>query len=136
QLIPEGQLEPGDVFTVGTDKAEARFGLFRIQVQATKGGGRVRLTGTNARSMRDAMQTTYDFLKANLRRMGSDRDLKEFDLHVQVNSLMQAKEGAETGMAFFIAMLSAVLARPLVPQLVILGDMSIHGVLMRVDSLG
>ena len=48
---------------------------------------------------------------------------------------MQAKEGSGTGMAFFIALLSAVLARPLVPQLVILGDLTIHGVLMRVDAL-
>ncbi len=135
QLIPEGQLEPGDVFTVGLDKAEGRFGLFRIQVQAMKGSGHLRVTGTTSKPMRDALQTAYDYLKANLRRLGSDRDLREFDLHVQVQSLMQAREGAETGMAFFIALLSAVLARPLVPQLVILGDLTIHGVLMRVDSL-
>jgi len=33
QLIPEGQLEPGEVFAMGFDKGEGRFGLFRIQVQ-------------------------------------------------------------------------------------------------------
>jgi predicted ATP-dependent Lon-type protease len=48
---------------------------------------------------------------------------------------MQAKEGSGTGMALFIALLSSVLARSLVPQLVILGDLPIHGVRMRVDSL-
>jgi ATP-dependent Lon protease len=85
--------------------------------------------------MRDVLQTAYDYLRANLRRLGSDRDLKDFDLHVQIQSLMQAKEGSGTGMALFVALLSAVLARPLVPQLVILGDLTIHGVLMRVDSL-
>ncbi len=135
QLIPEGQLEPGDVFTVGLDRAEGRFGLFRIQVQAMKGSGQLRVTGTTSKPMRDALQTAYDYLKANLRRLGSDRDLREFDLHVQVQSLMQAREGAGTGVAFFIALLSAALARPLVPQLVILGDLTIHGVLLRVDSL-
>jgi ATP-dependent Lon protease len=135
QLIPEGQLEPGDVFTVGFDHAEGRFGLFRVQVQATKGSGHLRATGSTSKPMRDALQTAYDYLKANLRRLGSDRDLKDFDLHVQIHSLMQAREGAGIGMAFFIALLSAVLARPLVPQLVILGDLTIHGVLMRVDAL-
>ena len=122
QLIPEGQLEPGDVFTVGFDHAEGRFGLFRVQVQATKGSGHLRVTGSTSKPMRDALQTAYDYLRANLRRLGSDRDLKDFDLHVQSQSLMQAKEGSGTGIAFFIAILSAVLARPLVPQLVILGD--------------
>jgi ATP-dependent Lon protease len=85
--------------------------------------------------MRDALQTAYDYLRANLRRLGSDRDLKDVDLHVQIQSLMQAKKGSGTGMALFIALLSAVLVRPLVPQLAILGDLTIHGVLMRVDSL-
>jgi ATP-dependent Lon protease len=85
--------------------------------------------------MRDVLQTAYDYLRANLRRLGSDRDLKDFDLHLQIQSLMQAKEGSGTGMALFIALLSTVLARALVPQLVILGDLTIHGVLMRVDSL-
>jgi ATP-dependent Lon protease len=135
QLIPEGQLEPGDVFTVGFDHAEGRFGLFRVQVQATKGSGHLRMTGSTSKPMRDALQTAYDYLRANLRRLGSDRDLKDFDLHVQIHSLMQAREGAGIGMAFFIALLSAVLTRPLVPQLVILGDLTIHGVLMRVDAL-
>jgi ATP-dependent Lon protease len=135
QLIPEGQLEAGDVFTVGFDKAEERFGLFRMQVQATKGSGHLRVTGNPSKPVRDALQTAYDYLRVNLRRVGSDRDLKDFDLHVQIQSLMHAKEGSGTGMALFIALLSAVLARPLVPQLVILGDLTIHGVLIRVDSL-
>jgi ATP-dependent Lon protease len=51
-------------------------------------------------------------------------------------NLMQAKEGSETGVGFFIAILSSVLDRPTATQLVVLGEMSIHGVLMRVDSLG
>jgi ATP-dependent Lon protease len=135
QLIPKGQLGPGDVFTVGLDQADARFGLFRLQVQATKGSGHLRMTGTASKPLRDAFQTAYDYLRANLRRFGSDRDLRDFDLHVQVQSLMQAREGSGTGMAFFIAILWAVLDRPLVSQLVVLGDLSIHGVLMRVDSL-
>ena len=87
QLIPEGQLEPGDVFTVGFDHPEGRFGLFRVQVQATKGSGHLRVTGSTSKPMRDALQTAYDYLRANLRRLGSDRDLKDFDLHVQSQSL-------------------------------------------------
>ena len=120
---------------MGLDKDEGRFGLFRIQVQATKGSGHLRVTGSTSKPMRDALQTAYDYLRANLRRLGSDRDLKDFDFHVQIHSLMQAREGSSIGVAFFIALLSAVLARPLMPQLVILGDLTIHGVLMRVDSL-
>jgi ATP-dependent Lon protease len=135
QLIPPGQPGPGDVFTIGMDKGEARFSLFRIQVQASKGTGRLRITGTTSRVMREAVQTAYDYLKGNMRRLGVERDLTDYDLHVQVVNLMQAKEGSETGVGFFIAILSSILGRPTAPQLVVLGEMSIHGVLMRVDSL-
>ena len=71
QLIPEGQLEPGDVFTVGFDQAEGRLGLFRVQVQATKGSGHLRVTCSTSKAMRDTLQTAYDYLRANLRRLGS-----------------------------------------------------------------
>jgi ATP-dependent Lon protease len=135
QLIPPGQLGPGDVFTIGMDRGEARFSLFRIQVQASKGSGKLKITGTTSRVMREAVQTAYDYLKGNMRRLGVERDLKDYDLHVQVVNLMQAKEGSETGVGFFISILSSVLGRPTAAQLVILGEMSIHGVLMRVDSL-
>jgi len=135
QLIPPGQLGPGDVFTIGMDRGEARFSLFRIQVQANKGSGKLKITGTTSRVMREGVQTAYDYLKGNMRRLGVERDLREYDLHVQVVNLMQAKEGSETGVGFFISILSAVLSRPTAPQLVVLGEMSIHGVLMRVDSL-
>jgi len=47
--------------------------------------------------MHDALQTAYDYLRANLRHLGSDGDMKDFDFHIQLQSLMQAKEGAGTG---------------------------------------
>ena len=49
--------------------------------------------------------------------------------------LGRIEEGSETGVAFLIAMLSAMLGKPTIKSLVILGEMSIHGALLRVDSL-
>ena len=40
QIIPEGPLAPGDLFTVGFDPGEGRYSLYRIQVTAIPGGGR------------------------------------------------------------------------------------------------
>lgn len=37
QLIPEGPLAPGDVFTVGFDSGEGRYSLYRIQTTALPG---------------------------------------------------------------------------------------------------
>ncbi|MBI2320732.1 MAG: ATP-dependent Lon protease, partial [Chloroflexi bacterium] len=47
----------------------------------------------------------------------------------------QAKEGAETAIAFFISLVSALLERPTDPTSVVAGEMSVQGMLHRVASL-
>jgi ATP-dependent Lon protease len=78
----------------------------------------------------------YDYLKANVKKIGIDRDLTSYDVNVQVMSLMQGKDANDLGIAFYIGLISALLARPVSGGLVILGQMSIHGVLSRVEGLG
>jgi ATP-dependent Lon protease len=78
----------------------------------------------------------YDYLRASGRKIGIDRDLAEYDVNLQVMALMPARETADLGMAFYVAMFSAILARPIGAELVVLGQMSLHGVLSRVDALG
>jgi ATP-dependent Lon protease len=134
-LILSGQPNPGIVFTVGTDRDQGRHTIFRIETQALKGRGSTRITGAPSRAMRDAIQTAYTFLKGHSRRLGLSKDPNEYDFHVQIVNLMQSKEGSETGVAFFIAMLSALLDKPVMEQLVVLGEMSIHGSLLKVPAL-
>ena len=134
-LIPPGQPNPGVVFTVGTDRDQGRHAIFRIETQAMKGRGGTRTTGAPSRAMRDAIQTAYTFLRGHSRALGISKDPNEYDFHVQIVNLMQSKEGSETGVAFFIAMLSALLDKPVLEQSVVLGEMSIHGSLLKVPAL-
>ena len=78
----------------------------------------------------------YDYLKASAKRIGIDRDVSSYDFNVQVMSLMQGKDASDLGVAFYIGLISALLGRPLAGGLVVLGQMSIHGVLSRVEGLG
>ena len=136
-FITPGPQNPGVTYAIATDPAEARLALIRIEVQAMAGAGQLRITGAPRGNspMKDAIRTAHDYLKAHSRELMAGKSLKDYDLHVQVVNLMQAKEGSETGVAFFIAILSAMLNRPIVEQLVILGEMSIHGTLLKVDKL-
>jgi ATP-dependent Lon protease len=136
QLIPAGPLAPGDVFTVGHDPEDGRFALFRIQCAVAPGGGRFGVVGLGSRSIRESARMAYDYLRASGRKIGIDRDLAEYDVNLQVMALMPARETADLGMAFYVAMFSAILARPIGAELVVLGQMSLHGVLSRVDALG
>jgi ATP-dependent Lon protease len=134
-FIPPGPLKEGVIFTIGTDTREQKHSLFRIEVQAMPGKGSKRITGAPSSAMRDAIQTAFDFVKANLKKLTVDKSINDYDLHIQVVNLMQSKEGSETGVAFFIAILSALLEKPVQEQLVVLGEMSIHGGLRKVDAL-
>lgn len=134
-LITPGQLDPGVTFTVGTDQADGRLVIFRIEGQAMKGNGKLRVTGSPSRAVRDAVDTAHTYLKSQSSRLGLSKNPNDYDLHVQLVNLMGAKEGSETGVAFFVAMVSALLSKPMVESLVVLGEMSLRGGLLKVDLL-
>jgi len=134
-LIAEGSLGPGSVYTIGTDTADHRLALFLIQSQMNRGSGRIVPLGSLSTKMKEAIKTADAYLKANLRNLGIDHDLKGYDFSIQAINLNQAKEGAETTVAFFISMVSAILGKPIQDQTVILGEMSIQGTLLKVSAL-
>lgn len=136
QIIPDTPLEPGDVFTVGYDPAEARYSLFRIQIQTNPGGHRFNVVGNAGKGIKESARMAYDYLKGNASKMGIDRDIGTCDTNIQVISLMQAKDATDLGVAFFVGLVSALMTRPVSGGLVILGNMSLHGVLSPVEGLG
>lgn len=136
QIIPDGPLAPGDLFTVGFDPNEGRYSLYRIQISAVPGGHRFNVVGTAGKGIKESARMAYDYFKANARKMGIDRDISSYDLNIQVMSLMQGKDANDLGVAFYIGLISSMLGRPIAGGLVILGQMSIHGVLSRVEGLG
>jgi ATP-dependent Lon protease len=75
------------------------------------------------------------YLKANLKNLGIDHDLSAYDFTIQAMSLNQAREGAETAVAFFISIVSAVLGKPVQDRTVVLGEMSVQGLLLKVNAL-
>ena len=134
-LIPPKILEPGTVFTIGLDVAERKNCLFRIEVKVMEGTGQKRITGAPSSTMKETIQTAFDFIKANLSDLTIDKHIKDYDFHIQVVNLMQSKEGTETGVAFYIAMISSLLGKAIKPQLVVLGEMTIHGGLRKIRGL-
>jgi len=136
QLIPGTPLSPGDIFTIGYDPIETRYSLYRIQINISAGSGKFNLVGTSSKKIREAAKMAYDFLKANAKKIGIDRELSSYDVNIQVISLMQGKDAHDLGVAFFVGLVSAVLSRTVAAGLVVLGEMSLHGVLSHVEGLG
>lgn len=134
-LIAEGGLPPGSVYTIGTDAADNRLALFLLQTQMNRGSGRIVPLGNLSTRMKEAIKTADAYLKANLRNLGIDHDLKAYDFSVQAINLNQAREGAETAVAFFISLVTSILGKAVKDQTVVLGEMSVQGLLLKVGSL-
>ena len=81
------------------------------------------------------LKDLFDTAEANLHNLGIDRDLKSYDFTIQAINLNQAQEGAETSVAFFLSMVSAILNKPLLERTVVLGEMSVQGMLLKVNAL-
>ena len=135
QVIPPEPLTPGSVYTIGMDAEDKKIVLFLIQTQANKGSGRIIPLGSLSTRMKEGIKVADAYLKANIKKFGIEKDLKSYDFSIQALNLSQAKEGTETAVAFYISMLSALLEKPIKEQTVILGEMSVGGILMRVSNL-
>jgi ATP-dependent Lon protease len=85
--------------------------------------------------MRDSIQTAFDYTKGRAKEIGIEQDIYSYDFHVQVVDLMAAKDVAEAGVAFFVALYSLLRNQPLQAGLVVLGEMTIQGNILPVRSV-
>jgi len=134
-LISEGTLAPGSIYTIGTDANDNRLALFLLQAQVNPGSGRIIPLGNLSSRMKEAIKTADAYLRANLKNLGITADIDSYDFNLQAINLNQAKEGAETAVAFFISLVSGILGKPVLERTVVLGEMSVQGLLLRVTSL-
>jgi len=137
-LITGDVLPDGSVYTLGTDRSDAsarKLALFLIQTQMNPGSGRIIPLGNLSPVMKEALKVAHAYLLAHTKDLGIDRDPKQYDFSVQAVNLNQAKEGFETAIGFFISLVSALLERPVDPTTVVVGEMSVSGLLQKVANL-
>lgn len=132
-LIPQGTQRSGTIYTIGEDGG--RNSVFRVETQALPGGGKSDISGTPGSGMKNNFETAYDFLKANMHEFSPDESLEEYDINVQVLNPGNADEGEGTSVGFLVGIISGILDRPVRSQLVVLGETSLMGELVKVSSL-
>lgn len=134
KVIPENNLSPGEVYTVGIDLDTHKASIFKIEVQTTTGSG-ILFTGNMSRAMKDAANNARTYIMIHAKSLGVEKQINECKLHINAINLMQSKEGSETGMAFFVAIMSSLTGRYIKKQIVVLGEMSNKGTVSPVSNL-
>jgi ATP-dependent Lon protease len=127
KLIPEGLLAPGTQYCIA-EGSGGHLGVYRIECQLTPGHGVLSTSGLGSNAQaKEPLKLAFDFFKANLGHIAGQEKFSDHDFHLHIVELQNAGYPTGTTLAGFVALCSSILRRPMQPQLVILGDISLGG---------
>ncbi|MCB1657075.1 MAG: protease Lon-related BREX system protein BrxL [Pseudomonadales bacterium] len=130
-LIPEGRPKPGIVHTIAMSGNEMPT-IYRIEIQTLAGTGKLLVSGPLSR---EPVRIAFDYFKAHASRVSGMIRPSEHDFHLHLVDLQGGGEPDVSTLASLIALSSGAIGRPVQSQLVIMGDMSLGGVITPARNL-
>ena len=135
KLIHDGICNPGQVYTVSRGKS-GMIGLFRLESQMLPGNGKFERTGLGAdRDAKEATNTAFNFLKANSNRISGSISTTTKDYIINYQDLQGIGITGKLALPTLISLCSIALGRSTLANLVVIGDISISGTLIKADEL-
>ena len=135
KLIPEGMCNPGQVYTVSHGKSDM-IGVFRLESQMLPGSGKFDRTGIGSdRECKEAVDTAFSYLKANGNRISGTISTTNKDYIINYQDLQGIGMTHVLALPTLVALCSIALQRPVQSSMVVLGDFSIGGTIMKVENL-
>lgn len=135
KLIPEGVCNPGQIYTVSHGKS-GMIGVFRLESQMLPGNGKFERTGIGTdRDAKEASNTAFNFLKVNGSRISGSISTTMKDYIINYQDLQGIGMTSTLALPTLIALCSIALGRPTLGSLVVLGEISISGTMIKVDEL-
>lgn len=133
-LISSDPLAPGSVYAASVS-ADGRAGLYRIEVGTSAGTGKLKTAGGVDGGVKECLNRAFGYLQGHKVQLGLGSVFDTTDMHVEVIDLLANKIDCEAGVAFLLALVSALRKMPVASGLVILGDLSIQGNIKAAYSL-
>ncbi|WP_090815649.1 protease Lon-related BREX system protein BrxL [Oribacterium sp. KHPX15] len=135
KLIPEGMCNPGQVYTISHGKSDM-IGVFRLESQMLPGNGKFDRTGLGSdRECKEAVDTAFNFLKANGNRISGSLATMNKDFVINYQDLQGIGMTKKLALPTLIALCSIALGRPVQSSMAVIGDFSIGGTIMKADNL-
>lgn len=136
-LIPEGELPNGTVYSIGKNADSGHKGLFRLDIQRMPGNGKISDTGFGGgTSIKEELKEAVNYVRSNLNRITQAAKFGDFEFHLKATDLNGIGNTKGLELAIFLSIVSSIAERPLLPQMAILGSMSIGGAIIGSDNIG
>lgn len=135
QLIPEGVGKAGHIYTIAHGSNDMK-GLFKLETTIAEGNGRLEVLGmSSSKDAKESIKTAQNYFKANAKHISQSImvDSKDYIMHIQ--DCQGVGLNSNISLAALVGYCSCALNRPVLPQMVVLGSMSIGGTLNKVEEL-
>jgi ATP-dependent Lon protease len=134
-LVSSDPLAPGSVYVASVDD-QSRCALYRIEVGCSSGTGKLRLAGGIDGPLKESIQRAFGYLQSRRGELGIGQAFDTTDFHVEAIDLLTNRVRCDNaGIAFVVAICSALRKTPALAGLLILGDLSIQGSIKAARSL-
>jgi len=133
-LISSDPLSPGSVYSASVS-ADGTVGMYRIEVSVSPGTGKLKMAGGVSGTTKESIQRAFGYLGSKKGELGFAQEMNISDFYVEVLDLLNNKVAGDLGVAFFVAVFSAIRKSPVTAATLIMGDMSIQGNIKPVRSL-
>ena len=133
-VISPDPLPPGTVYTAAAD-GQARVGLFRLEIAITAGTGKLRVPGGLEPPLKESLNRAFTYLQSVKDRLGLTPMLAQKDIQAEAIDLSGGRVDCACGVAFYVAMISALYNRRVLAGTIILGDLTVQGNIKGVNSV-
>lgn len=134
-LIPEGDLKPGHLYSVGPSE-NGKLGVYKFETEMMKGSGKFTPNGIGSKKdVNEAVKIAYQYFKSNASSISGQISYKDKDYVMQVKDLHGVGMTNQLTLATFIALCSVATNRQVLPSLAILGNFSLGGTIEKVQNL-
>ncbi|HAP00053.1 MAG TPA: hypothetical protein DCQ83_08430 [Fibrobacteres bacterium] len=108
-----------------------------VECLLLSGHGKLILTGNLVGEARDSAQVALSLARSRARTFGIDpADFLRTDVHIHIpGGGVARKGGPSAGLAMFVALVSAMIRKPVDPRMAFTGELSLTGEVLAVDGI-
>lgn len=135
QIIPPGTPNAGVIHFVSQGTA-GKLGVYRIETQKTAGNGKLTTSGLSSdMEAKEQVKVGFDYFKGNLSRIAANNQYSDHEFHLHFVDLQMSGNSHKSSLASLIANCSSLLSKPMQESMVVLGSMTLGGVINPVQDL-
>lgn len=110
--------------------------IMPVEVTLMDGKGNLTLTGQLGEVMQESAQAALSYARANAKRLGIDsRRFEKEDIHIHVPEGGVPKDGPSAGITMAVALISALLGRPVRRNVAMTGEITLRGRVLPVGGI-